>query len=1152
MANRSTLRVVAEELAFAFEPLRRGFRTLQEFRLLMWRLGWRVESLPSSYAEIASHVDELLAVVTNLGDDPELPDLLNALDPLRDVVGALRALSDAPDGVDPVLFLADIRDGLIEVLLLDYLSSRASLLHRILIVVGAINEEKTFTGDDRPMLVRRRFRRDAIQEFLDDPSRFVERAFAWGTQDLEFSAVLAELVEILATLGIPARLVPVMPARRDGYHPDPVADEEMSGWMLIAPLFEIVVDDEILETGFAVLDLPGDADNLPGIIIEPVVPEEVGDEVDLGGDLTFRLRAGSDIARTFGVLIRPNSISVRYPFESEGQPPSAGFGMSLAYAPQAATNLLGRPSGTRIEIKGTECSFTVDSVTATPEVAISVVTHELALVIGGEADGFVGTMLGNDIRVPIALSLRWSNKAGLGFGQGQALTAMLSPGTSIGPVRLERIVAGIRGQENPAGLAIDVAASLAGKLGPVSAVVENVGFAVRAEIQDGNLGPLNLSLGFSAPKGVSIAIDAGPATGGGFLSIDSEAGRYTGALHLRIYEISVSAFGVIDTKLPSGKGFSFVVLIAAEFTPIQLGLGFTLNGVGGAIGIHRTLSKQALDEAVRSGRLEHILFPKDPAARAPEIIRDLQAYFPPAEGRYTFGPLAKIGWGTPNILEAKLGLILELPHPVRLTLLGTVSAGLPSAQKRFVKLNLAIVGQLDFDKKTFALDASLYDSDVGGFTLSGDAAMRLAWGRDANFAMAIGGFNPQFQPPAGFPALRRVAVDISAGGSPRVTCQAYLAITSNTLQVGARAELSAGGHWNIYGWIGFDALFVFQPFGFAADFSAGVALRQGTRKRASVTVHGTLKGPNPWYVKGKACISCFFFDICVGFDVTLSQKRPDAIEPVPSRLDALAKAVGDARNWSAVLQSEADRVVALAATDTPVVDPLGTIVVRQKELPLDELITRFAAQALPKDQFATYEIESVTFVGGPSASIEVVDLREPFARAQFQELPDAKKLSLPAFEPMVAGGRIESTALDVGARHAAEVKYQTFIVNDTSAPAPSTMGYSPAPGVTDALAYQSAAATTGVRVSGARKYAASVVAVTPRLTLEAETYAIVSTRTLDRLPASHPLGRVMAGNAVSTMTKGKALALLAQHLAAHPADRGELQVVSEDELAAAA
>jgi hypothetical protein len=48
---------------------------------------------------------------------------------------------------------------------------------------------------------------------------------------------------------------------------------------------------------------------------------------------------------------------------------------------------------------------------------------------------------------------------------------------------------------------------------------------------------------------------------------------------------------------------SFVVLISAEFTPIQLGFGFTLVGVGGLLGINRSVAAEALGDAVRTGAL---------------------------------------------------------------------------------------------------------------------------------------------------------------------------------------------------------------------------------------------------------------------------------------------------------------------------------------------------------------------------------------------------------------------------------------------------------------------------------------------------------------------------------------------------------------------
>jgi hypothetical protein len=1048
------------------------------------------------------------------------------MDALTGLTSAVRTLGLAvpPETIDA------IPEALVNGLVVQKLAEVPGL-NELLELLGVLERRTIEAGPRTPERTLASFRFDILSVWLRAPEEALRQLYSWGETTFDGTILLQRMGDLLIALGVPAFF-----------------DQSDA-----LPRLDLLVAEVVPTTDVS----PG------GLALEARMPLAAVGLVFGRDDWRVRTEVGLNAPFSSRLIVQPEAITlVVDPFDEV--PVGAAKIEFIGERAQDTEpfSVVAVPGGGYIEARqlriGMSAAFAEvgESSQSQGELAIGGAVDGGRLSISVlDADGFIGKLVaGRELTSSFAFGFGYSTSRGLYFNGSGMLQVRLPINRAVGPATLDAVVLSLEpGEDDVKGV---VGIDFAGRLGPVEVSAEGLGLALDISLKrdrTGNAGPVDVRLGFKTPRGAGIAIDAGPVVGGGFLSMDAAAGRYMGALHLKIYEVSVSAFGVVDTKLPSGeKGFSFVILISAEFTPIQLGLGFTLNGVGGAIGIHRTLSKEALDGAVRSGRLEHILFPKDPAARAPEIIRDLQAYFPPAEDRYTFGPLAKIGWGTPNVLEAKLGLILELPHPVRLTLLGTVAAGLPTMQKRFVKLNLAIVGQLDFDRKTFALDASLYDSDVGGFTLSGDAAVRLGWGREPNFALAIGGFNPQFQPPAGFPALRRVAVDISRGGSPRVTCQAYLAITSNTLQVGARAELTAGGHWNIHGWIGFDALFEFQPFGFAADFSAGVALRQGTRKRASVTVHGTLKGPNPWYVKGRACISCFFFDICVGFDVTLSQKRPEALEPIPSRLDALAKAVADARNWSAELPAEADRVVSLAASDTPVVDPLGTLVVRQKEVPLGELITRFAAQALAKDQIATYRIDAVTLRRGPSGAVDIDAVREPFARAQFQELPAARKLSLPAFEPMVAGGRIASTAVDVGPRHAATVMYGTFVANDTSAPPVLAGDYSPAAGVTNALARQSVAATTGVRVSGVRKYATSVVATAPCVALAAETYAIVSTRTLGRLPAAHPLGRALASHHVATMTKGQALSLLAQHLATHPADRGELQVVSEDELAAAA
>src|SRR6185436_3089306 len=117
---------------------------------------------------------------------------------------------------------------------------------------------------------------------------------------------------------------------------------------------------------------------------------------------------------------------------------------------------------------------------------------------------------------------------------------------------------------------------------------------------------------------------------------------------------------LITTKMPDGsKGFSMLIIISAEFNPaFQLGYGFTLIGVGGLLGLNRTVLLQPLRDGVRTGAVNSIMFPQNVVQNAPRIISDLKAIFPPYEGKFLIGPMGKIGWGTPTLVSLSLGLII--------------------------------------------------------------------------------------------------------------------------------------------------------------------------------------------------------------------------------------------------------------------------------------------------------------------------------------------------------------------------------------------------------------------------------------------------------------------------------------------------------------
>ena len=207
---------------------------------------------------------------------------------------------------------------------------------------------------------------------------------------------------------------------------------------------------------------------------------------------------------------------------------------------------------------------------------------------------------------------------------------------------------------------------------------------------------------------------------------------------------------------------------------------------------------------------------------------------------------------------------LEVPDPVRLHLLGVARVQIPSKdeqdsgkKKNILKLQVNFLGAVDFDAENLTFDASLYDSKLLTFTLSGDMAVRLSWGSDPNFLLTVGGFHPAYEPPPmALPALQRLTLSLLSGTNPRLTMETYFAVTSNTVQFGARLELYASkSKFNVSGFLSLDVLFQFNPFLFIADIGAMLALRIGSRDIASINLSLTLEGPTPWHAKGTAKFS---------------------------------------------------------------------------------------------------------------------------------------------------------------------------------------------------------------------------------------------------------------------------------------------------------
>jgi hypothetical protein len=353
----------------------------------------------------------------------------------------------------------------------------------------------------------------------------------------------------------------------------------------------------------------------------------------------------------------------------------------------------------------------------------------------------------------------------------------------------------------------------------------------------------------------------------------------------------------------------------------------------------------------------------------------------------------------------------------------------------------------------------------------------------------VGGVNPHFTPPATLPALPRVAIALSSGDNPRLTCQAYFAITSNTVQFGAQADLYAAAYgFSIEGDIGYDVLIQIAPLHFIADFNASVQLKHGSSNLFKVSVAGELEGPRPLRVSGKASFEILWCDFSVSFDKTLvSGDAP----PAPAAVDVsalLKQALGRPQSWTVVRPAGHIQGVTLRSLppgDTLVLEPLGQLRVRQQVVPLDTARDIDLFGDAPVSGERRFHL-TATLNGAAQTATPVTD---QFAPAQFFAMSDDEKLAAPSFETMGAGLLIgdSTTGFDAAEIVAAPLEYDEIII-DKSQPAQPTGRYALPPGRLGQLARSGAAARAPVRAIGLARF--RNIAAQPAAALRAPVWTI--------------------------------------------------------------
>lgn len=642
--------------------------------------------------------------------------------------------------------------------------------------------------------------------------------------------------------------------------------------------------------------------------------------------------------------------------------------------------------------------------------------------VGANGDSFLGVLIpGAQESEGFDLGFRWDSEKGISFSGGGALEVTIPLRATLPFVKLNALHLSARpalgaATVMPVELSIDATGSL---LGIIDVAVERIGVIATFHLS-GNppagavpIGPFGATIDFKPPTGAGVSLDiAGVIKGGGFLSIDIPKGQYAGVLSLNLFGMGVTAIAIINTK----PEFSLLAIISVDFKPvgIDIGFGFTINAIGGILGLHRSADLRALADGVRTNAITSIMFPRDPVANAPRILSDLKRMFPPVQNQFLVGPMIEMGWGKPaGMISLSLGVIIEVPEP-KIAILGILRVLVPPIEgAALLRLQVNFIGSIDFAQSFLRFDASLFDSGLLHYSLDGDMAVRLRWGRNATFAVSVGGFNPRYVPAADLdiPAMRRVSTNLlPTKDNPRLRIESYYAVTSNTLQHGARIELYAvAGGFGIKGHLGYDLLAQMSPLYFEASFGGAIAVLAFDEEIFSLSIDVLLAGPTPWHVAGKVKFKILFVKITVAIDETFGSESKPALPDIDVA-NEFRKQIANPRNWTATMPGQGELLVQLkpklAVADTEVLaHPSATLEFNERAIPLKVTLQRFGAAKPSGPAFfdVTGMAAGADFVAEP--------VQTEFAPAQFFELTNDQKMSSPAFKPFDSGLRASAGAL---------------------------------------------------------------------------------------------------------------------------------------------
>jgi hypothetical protein len=405
-------------------------------------------------------------------------------------------------------------------------------------------------------------------------------------------------------------------------------------------------------------------------------------------------------------------------------------------------------------------------------------------------------------------------------------------GLALGPIELDRL--GMQFDSGTLTLMCDARMML----GPVT--IGFVGLGLKSPIT--SFSPSGVL------TGLSIDYRSGPVEVGGGL-LRTPDGQFQGQLHLTTAALSLDLIAGY-----SADPESFFAYGMMRDPPLGGSPEFFVEGIAVGMGYNSRLAVPTDVSGVAS-------FPLVQAAMPPDPLSIGTGASDPADGIAGLRAVATVetgaGWLAGGVKFNSFKLIdsfvligIDFGRDTRITVMGLSRATLPpEAEEPVALFEVELLAQFDPARGTLKVDGLLTPRS---FVLSRDAQMTggfafYSWFKDADgasagdFVYSMGGYHPQFRPPAHYPNPARLMLNWQVSGDLSVKGSNYFAMTPACLMAGTSME----ANWSsgdLSAWFDADADFLlyWRPFRYLAhiDTSIGVSYRLNLLfTSVTITVH---------------------------------------------------------------------------------------------------------------------------------------------------------------------------------------------------------------------------------------------------------------------------------------------------------------------------